>query len=322
MRPLHAAALMVTTFVSFIHAPLAAAQAWPAKPVRLIVNSAAGASVDLIARAFSQRLGATLGQPIIVDNRAGGGGTIGIRDVAKAPADGYTLLHSAGSLFVFGSHMKGLDFDIATEVEPIATTARNTILLVARPDLGANNVADLMAMARANPGKLNFGSGSLGLQAATEMMLLAAKVRATNVPYKSVAQMVTDLVGGQIDFALEPGTSIAHAKAGKLRLLAAVSSVRSSALPDLPTLAQAGVEADAGTITVIGLYGPAKLPGDIAARLNAEVGKIMQTPEARSVLSGIGSDPINLTPTEFSAMLRRDRDRYGAVIREANIRIE
>ena len=302
--------------------PQSMAQSWPAKPVRMIVNGLPGASADLIARAFGPRLGATLGQPIIIDNRAGGGGTIAISATAKSSPDGYTLLHSPGSLFVFGPHMQGLDFDVTRDVVPVATTARNTILLVVRPSLGVNSVAELVALARANPGKLNFGSGSAGLQVATVMMLRAAKIQATNVPYKGPPQVLNDLIGGQIDFAFDPGIAIAQAKAGKVKLLAAVSASRSSALPDLPTMAEAGTDVDAGAITVLGLYAPAGLPRDIAARLNAELGRIMQTPEARAVVAGIGSDVVTSTPEEFAKSLQRDRERYGVVIREADIRID
>ena len=303
-------------------ASTAFSQTWPAKPIRLIVNGLPGASADIVARAFATRLGATLGQPVIVDNRAGGGGTVPISNVAKAAPDGYTLLHSPGSLFVFGPHMQGLDFDVTRDLLPIATTARNTILLVARPGLGVNTPAELVALARAHPGKLNFGSGSAGLQVATVMMLRAAGIQATNVPYKGPPQVLTDLIGGQIDFTFDPGIAIPQAKAGKVRLLAAVSSQRSSALPDLPTLIESGIDVDAGAITVLGLYAPAGLPRDIAARLNAEVGRIMQSPEARAAAAGIGSDVVATTLEEFARWLARDRERYGVVIREANIRIE
>jgi tripartite-type tricarboxylate transporter receptor subunit TctC len=310
-------AVLMMSLATFAHG-----QGWPSKPVRIVVNGAPGSTADLIARGFNQRLGSSLGQPVIVDNRVGGGGSTGIGVVAKSAPDGYTLLHSPGSLFVFGSHVPGLDFDITTDIEPIATTARNTILLTARPGLNVSTVGELVALARANPGKLNYGSGSLGLHVATEMMLRAAKARATYVPYKSPPQALNDLMGGQIDFVLDPGIAIPHAKAGKVRLLGAASSVRSQALPDLPTLAEAGVDMDAGMITVIALYGPARLPKDMVARLNAEVGRIMQTPEARAVVSGLGSEVLTSSPSEMAALLRRDRERYGTVIREANIRIE
>ncbi len=320
MHPLLRLAV-ATTFV-FSLAPPALAQAWPAKPMRLIVNSPPGASVDLIARTFAPRLASALGQPVVVDNRGGGGGAIGVSAVAKSSPDGYTLLHSAGSLFVFGPHVKGLDFDIVRDLEPIVTTARNTVLVVSRSGLAAGSLAELIALARANPGKLNFGSGSYGLHAATEMMLRAAKVQANHVPYKGVAQMLTDLIAGHIDFALDPGTAIPHGKAGKLRILAVASSARSSSLPDIPTTAEAGTDVDVGAIAVIGMYGPAGLPRDIVSRLQNETGRIMQTPESRASLGRIGSDVLNISASEFAAALSRDRERYGILIREANIRIE
>ena len=302
--------------------PPVAAQGWPAKPVRVVVNGLAGSSADLIARAFAPRLGATIGQAVVVENRAGGGGGIGIGVVAKSPADGYTLLHSPGSLFVFGPHMQGLDFDVTRDLEPLATTARNTILLVVRPGLPVKSVAELVALARENPDKLNFGSGSAGLHVATAMILRAAKIQATHVPYKGPPQLLNDLIGGQIDFALDPGIAIPQIRAGKVRLLAVMSAARSSALPDTPTMSEAGTDVDAGAITVLGLYAPSGLPRDIGARLNAEIGRIMQGAEARAVAAGMGSDVVTTSPEEFSAWLRRDRERYGVVIREANIRIE
>jgi tripartite-type tricarboxylate transporter receptor subunit TctC len=153
-------------------------------------------------------------------------------------------------------------------------------------------------------------------------MLRTVKAQATHVPYKGVMQALNDVIGGQVDFALDPGTAIQQAKAGKVRILGAVSSVRSQILPDLPTLAESGVDTDAGAITVLALYGPARMPRDIVTRLNSEVSRIMQSAEARTVVTGLGSEVLTTSPSEFTALLRRDRERYGVVIREANIRIE
>ena len=204
------------------------AQTWPHKPIRTLMNVPPGSAVDVIVRIFSAPLGEALGQPLLLDYRAGGAGNIGVEAVVKSAPDGYTLLASAGGTMVINSHLYKLNFDMGADLEPVAATARPSIFLVVRAGLPVRSVAELIAYARANPGKLNFGSpgSGTGLHIAAEMMLRMAKVQATHVTYKGAAQMLTDLLGNQIDFMFDPGPAIPHIKSGKLRLLAAANTAR------------------------------------------------------------------------------------------------
>lgn len=315
---------LVSAAFALALAPAISAQSWPAKPVRLIVAAAAGTATDSVARIYVPRLGDALGQPVIIDNRAGSAGNIALEAVAKSAPDGYTFLSAPGGIIVTGPHLYKLGIDVAKDLEPVAPTSRASMFLVVRPGLAVNSVADLVAHARANPGKLNFstsGSGSTPHLAA-EMMLRAAKVQATHVPYKSGAQAMNDVVGGQIDFIFDPGSVVPQIKAGKLRLLAVARSTRSPFFPDTPTMAEAGTDVDVGATTMTGVYAPAGMPRDMLIRVNRELARIVMTPEARSALTGVGAEPAAATPEEFAAQVRRDRERFGVIIREANIRVD
>jgi len=315
--------LKTAAFVfAFAFAPLACAQAWPVKPVRVIVNTAAGGPVDQVARIFAPQLGEALGQPIVIEHRAGAGGTVGLEMVAKSAPDGYTLLHTSGSPIVIGPHLYKLSVDVARDLAPVVPTVRATQLLVVRAGLPVRSVADLIAYGRANPGKLNFGSPGNGtvLHIYAEMMLRGARIEATHVPYKGAAPALAALLGGQLDFVFDPGGAIPHIKADKLRLLAVVLAARSPSFPDTPTMAEAG--ADVGTDPLYGVYAPAGVPREIVTRLNREIGRIMQTAEAHTALAGLGPQAVTASPEEFATLMHRDRERFGAFVREANIRAD
>jgi tripartite-type tricarboxylate transporter receptor subunit TctC len=298
------------------------AQEWPVKPIRIMVNVPPGGGIDQITRVAAPRLSEALGQPVVVDNRGGAGGNIGVEQVAKAAPDGYTLLAAIGSTIVMGPHLYKLSFDAGRDLLPIAPIARTLMFLVARNSLPVNNVAELVAYARANPGKLNFGSPGVGTgpHIATEMMLRAAKMQATHIPYKGSAETMAALFGNTIDFAFDPGSAVRQARAGKLRLLAVASAKRSPLAPDAPTLAEAGVEVDSSTVH--GLYAPSGTPAAIAVRLHREFDRVMRGPEAVKAVAAVTAESVYATQEEFAAQLRRDRERYGLVIREAGIRAE
>jgi tripartite-type tricarboxylate transporter receptor subunit TctC len=308
--------------LAFAVAPPAAAQAWPDKPVRLIVNFGTGGAPDLVARLYAPRLAEALGQPVVVENRAGAGGNIGVEAVARAAPDGYTLLSSASSSFVIGPHVYKLAFDPVKDIAPVAPTALTPMYLVVRSDAPAKTVAELVAHARANPGKLNYGSAGNGTlpHVAAEMWLRTAGIQAVHVPFKGSGAALAALLGQQVDFVFDPGVAIPQVKAGKARLLAVGSASRSQGFPDTPTLREAG--ADMTAVSVVGLYAPAGTPAEIVARLNREITRIMQTSEMRSALTGMAAEPIAASPQEFAALLARDRERFGAIVREANIRVE
>jgi tripartite-type tricarboxylate transporter receptor subunit TctC len=303
-------------------APPASSQDWPAKPVKVIVNVPPGSAVDVVARIFSAPLAEALAKPVLIEYRVGAAGNIGVEAVVKSAPDGYTLLSSAGGTMVVNPHLYKLGFDMEKDLDPVAATARPAILLVVRPQLPARNVGELVAYARANPGKLNYGSpgAGTGLHIAAEMMLRLAKVQATHVAYKGAAQMLTDLLGNQLDFLFDPGPAIPHIKSGKIRLLGVANASRSALFPDTPTMAEAGLDVDVGFYH--GVYAPAGTPREIVARLNREIVRIMSTPEAVGALAVIAAEPVNASAEEFAQHQRRVRARFGVVVREANIRAE
>ena len=294
MHPL--ARYLVFAAFAFSFTSFAWGQAWPVKPMRFVVNFPPGSAPDVVSRIGSQPLGEALGQSIVVENRVGAAGNIGVEAVAKSVPDGYTLLISPGGPIVINPHLYKLSVDVAKDLNPIAPMVHNVIFLVVRSKLPVHNVADLIAYVRANPGKVNFGSPGAGstLHISAEMMLRAARIQATHIPYKGVAQVLTDLIGGQIDFAFDAGAAVPLIKAGKLRLLAVTSSKRSPIFGESPTMAEAGL--DVNTSTMTGVYAPSGTPQGIITRLNREIGRIMQTPEARAALAAIATAAAPASP--------------------------
>ena len=233
---------------AFALAPLtpAQAQAWPTKSVRLVVNFAPGGSTDVIARSMAQKLSETLGQPVVVDNRVGASGNIGLEIVARSAPDGYTLLHSSDGPILINPHLMKMGIDVAKDLLPVAPTGGSAMFVIARPGIPSRNLAEFLAYARANPGKLNYGSAGNGtLQHVTiEMMMAEAKFKAVHVPYKGSQAVLVDLLGGQVDFTVDLGAAIPHIRSGKLRLLGVPWKTRSPIFPDTPTLIEQGVNVD------------------------------------------------------------------------------
>ena len=297
------------------------AQTWPTKPIRLIVNFPPGGTTDLMARAFTPKLAEALGQPVVIDNRGGAAGNIGLEVAAKAPPDGYTLLASSGSPIVVGPHLYKLSVNVDRDLAPIAPLARILTLLVVRPGLPVKSVPELTAYLRANTNKLNYGSVGTGstLHIHAERYLYANKLRATHVPYKGAALMVTALLSDQVDFAFDSGLSVQHVKSGKLRVLAVAAAARSTLFPDTPTMTETGTEVNDA---LFGVYAPTGTPRAIITRLNREIARIMQLPDSRAVLATFAAETVTLSPEEFTDIQRRDRERYGVFIRTANIRAD
>ena len=302
-------------------APLAYAQAWPERPIRLIVNFAAGGSTDIIARSMATQLGEALGQPVVVENRVGAGGNIGLVAVARAVPDGYTLLHSSDGPILINPHIFKMEVDVARDLLPVAPTAGAALFLISRADIPARNMAEFVAYARANPGKLNYGSAGSGTlqHVAIEMIRDAAKFDAVHVPYKGSQAVLVDLLGGRVDFTMDLGAAIPHIKSGKLRLLAVPGKERSPIFPETPTLMQSGVNVDLAWIS--GVYAPAGTPAPIVARLNQEIGRIMQTPATKKELDAMAAVSLpHLSPQEFARQQQRARDNFGAIVRQAGIK--
>jgi len=308
----------------FAAASLSFAQTWPAKPLRMIVNFGAGGSTDVIAGSMAPRLGEALGQPVVVENRVGAGGNIGLEVVARSAPDGYTLLHSSdGTILINPFLYDNMTVDVTRDIVPVVPTGRSAIFLVARAGLPVKILPEFVAYARANPGKLNYGSAGAGTlqHVATEMLAREAKINVVHVPYKGSQQVLVDLLGGQIDFTFDLGASIEHVKSGKVRLLAVPTDTRSPIFPDVPTMAEAGTNMTIAWLS--GIYVPAGTPRDIINRLNTEINRIMQTAEARSALSKMAAEPAPpASPEAFADSQQKARDRFGALVKEANIRLK
>ncbi|MGZ5095847.1 MAG: Bug family tripartite tricarboxylate transporter substrate binding protein [Burkholderiales bacterium] len=314
--------LIVTAFV-FALPTVVSGQSWPTKPIRMIVNFAAGGSTDVIARSMSSKLSETLGQQVVVDNRVGVGGNIGLEAVAKSPPDGYTLLHSSDGTILINPHLYKMNVDVAKDLDPVAPTAKAAIFFVVRPGLPVKNLAEFVAYAKANPGKLNYGSAGNGTlqHVAAEMMMRVANIQVTHVPYKGSQQVLVDLLGGQIDFTFDLGAAIPHIKSEKVRLLAVPGNARSPFFPDTPTMAEAGTNVDITWLS--GVYAPAGTPREIVTRLNREIGRIMQAADTRSMLTAMAAEAVpSISPEAFAAQQQIARDRFGVLVREAKIRVD
>jgi tripartite-type tricarboxylate transporter receptor subunit TctC len=297
------------------------AQTWPSKPVKVVVNFPPGGAADQIARAVAQPLQTALGQPVVIENRAGSGGNIGGDAVAKSPPDGYTLLMSSGGMVSVNPHIYAkMPFDPAKDLVPVAAAARVLVFLVVRTENPATNFKGFIADLKAHPGQRSFGSPGNGSSPhmATEMMKAQAGVYAVHVPYRGAAPALTDLLGGQLDFLFDPGIAVPHIKAGKLRVLAVGSPQRSPLFPDVPTLDELGLKGfDADT--VFGFYAPAGTPELVIAKLNAEINRILATPALKERINALGGVPAAMTPAEFGAKAAEDSKRFGAIIRERKI---
>jgi len=294
---------------------------WPSRPIKVICNFPAASSPDALVRAISQPLGQALGQPVVIENRAGASGMIGAEAVAKAQPDGHTLLMTAGSTITTNPHVfPRMSFDPAKDLAPVAALARLNLFLVTRGDFPAGNVAEFLAYLKNHPGKTSYGSAgnATGLHLAGEMLKGQAGVYSIHVPYRGASLALQDLLAGQIDFYFDPGIALQHVKAGKLKMLAIAAPQRSPLYPDIPTLHESGLKNfDAGTTH--GVYAPAGTPAAIVERLNREINTILATPHVRQQIAPMAADPTPMTPSQFDALMREDGKRYGAVIRERKI---
>ncbi|TMH46328.1 MAG: tripartite tricarboxylate transporter substrate binding protein [Betaproteobacteria bacterium] len=313
----------VALLLALLVSQAALAQAWPNRPVRFLVPFAAGAGInDIMARLVGQHLGAGLGQPVVIENRAGAGGIAGTEAAAKAAPDGYTFLMTNVSLVTSAYLYSRLPYDPQKDFVPVTLVATSPLMLVVHPSIAASSVQELIALAKANPGRLNFGSGGVGStpHLSVELFKSAAGIDAVHVPYKGGAPALNDLISGQLSFMIEnvPGT-MPFVKGGKLRALAITSAQRSLLEPALPTMAESGVR-DYEVVGWQGLFGVAGTPPDIVVRLQAEVGKVLRLPEVRERLAALGAEPIGSTPAEFGAFVRAENARWGRIIREKGMR--
>jgi tripartite-type tricarboxylate transporter receptor subunit TctC len=300
------------------------AQAWPSKPISLIVPFPAGGTTDVLARALADKLQQSLGQPVIVESKPGAGATLGADYVAKARPDGYTLLVGAVHHTIATSVYRKLPYDFQKSFAPVTTIALVPNVLVVNAANPAKSVAELVAQAKAQPGKLNYGSNGNG----TAQHLIGTQFEnvtgtdIVHIPYKGSGPLVTDLLGNQVTMSFDTLTPVLpHIKAGKLRALAVTTAKRASALPDVPTLEEAGVKGIA-IGTWFGLLAPAATPKEIVARLNAEAVKVIQSPQFRKRMEEIGAEPVGDTSEQMAAQIRTETDKFARLVKDAKVTIE
>ncbi len=299
-------------------------QAWPSKPITLIVPFPTGGTTDVLARAVGVELGKALGQPVIVESKPGAGATLGADFVAKAKPDGYTLLMGAVHHTIATSVYKKLPYDFQKDLAPVSTVALVPNVLVVNPSVPAKNVKELLALAKAQPGKFTYGSNGNG----TGQHLIGAQfesmggVQLLHVPYKGSGPLTTDLLGGQINMSFDTITPVLpQIKAGKLRALAVTTSKRSAALPDVPTLDEAGLKGfNLGTW--FGVLAPAATPAPVVERLNKEIARIVNLPEFRKKMEDIGAETIGNTPAQMAAQIKDDTERFARLVKEAKVSID
>lgn len=303
----------------------ALAQSYPTKPVTIIVPFAAGGTTDILARIIGQALTTELGQSVIVDNRAGAGGNIGGAMAAKAPADGYTLfMGTVGTHAINASLYKKMPFDPVKDFAPLTRVANVPNLLVANPNQPFKSVKELIAYAKANPGKVNFGSSGNGssIHLSGELFKSLAKVDMVHVPYKGSAPAVTDLLGNQIAIMFDNMPSaIQHVRSGKLVPLAVTTAKRSPELPNVPTIAEAGVPGYEAT-SWFGMFAPAGTPAPVVAQLNKALVKVLNQADVKKKINEQGAETVSETPEQFAAFIQAESVKWGKVVKESGASLD
>lgn len=324
MSQLKLAAALACGMTLALGSAAANAQAYPDHPIRVIVPFSPGGAVDGPMRLMAQEMSKRLGQQVVVENKPGAGATIGSELVAKAPADGYTLLLASQTNAISASLYRALAYDPVEDFAPISLIGREPGVLVVIPALPVNTVAEFVAYAKARPGKVDYASSGNGSGQHLFMALFASMtdLKLNHVPYRGSGQATTDLLGGTVSASI-PGTAgmVAHVKAGKLRALAVTGAKRSPQLPDVPTMAEAGVPGYEAYVW-LGLMAPKATPQSVITRLNREVVAALATPEVRAYMATAGIEIVGSTPAEFGAFFRAERDQWAKVVRETGARIE
>jgi tripartite-type tricarboxylate transporter receptor subunit TctC len=313
---------VVLSLVSMLTIP-AAAQDYPFKSIRMVVPYPPGGAGDMHVRLISQKLGVLLGQTVVVENRAGASGNIGAEYVVKSAPDGYTLVFGTTNMAINQAVSGKMPFNVLTDLEPITITLNSQNLLAVRTTMPANNIKELIAYAKANPGKINFGSSGIGSPwLAVEILKSLAGVEMVHVPYKGDGPAIVDLIGGQIDiYATNISAVDAHHRAGKIRGLAVTSRKRSASLPDIPTMEEAGVPG----YELEGWFGflaPAGTPRPIIEKLHAAMVKIVAMPDVQKSMLDIGLSPATLTPEEFRQRIQSDIAKFTRVVKSSGIKVE
>jgi tripartite-type tricarboxylate transporter receptor subunit TctC len=306
-------------------APPALGQSYPSKPVRMILAFPPGGPTDINARIFAQKLGESMNQQIVVDNRAGAGGNIGAAEAAKSPADGYTIFYNTSAISIAPSMYSKLNYDVLKDYAPVALTATVPLVLVVNPALPVKSVQELVAYAKANPGKINYGSSGTGTITHLASALFGAQMGLTlqHIPYKGSAPALVDVAGGQTQMMIDTiNTVLPYVKDNRLRALAIAIPRRSAALPDVPTLEEAaglpGFEMSAWQ----GIVVPAATPKEIVAKLNAEINKAVQNPDLRLRLAAQGAEPLGGTSEQYAAYIRAELERWSSVVKDSGAKAD
>ena len=314
--------LRLALLLSLLCATQALAQAWPSKPVRIVVAFAPGGSTDISTRHVAEKISGALGQPVLVETRVGATGNVGAEAVARSAPDGYTFLSTADAL-ASNPHLFKMSFDAAKDLVPVIQLTRQPVVLAAHPSVGVNNVKELVAVLKAKPGMAiaNSGAGSQQHMVA-EWFAQQSGIKLTHVPYKGGGQAVTDLVGGQVPLGSLGNTPLLpHYRAGKLKILAQSNKARSASLPDVPTYEEAGYP---GLVLDqwLGLFAPAGTPREAIQRMNAEVGKALADATIRERFAQAGLEPVGGSAEQFAKLYRDDYEKYGKLVKQLNIKLD
>ena len=300
------------------------ADVYPNRPVRFILPFPPGGGTDILGRLIAERLTASLGQPVVVENRGGAGGNVGVEVAAKAAPDGYTIVLVAPSLAISATLYSKLNYDAVKDFAPISLVAAVPNVMVTNPAVNAQNLAEFIALAKTRPGGMNFGSGGSGTSnhLAGELFNSVVGVKLVHVPYKGVNLAMNDVLSGQVQLVVMGIPAVApHIKAGKLRALGVLARERSPTLPDVPTIAEAGLP-NFEVTTWYGVLAPAGTPRTIINRLNAELVRIMHSPELKDRLAALATDPLTGTPDEFAEFIRQEIAKWGKVVRDAGLKAD
>ena len=300
------------------------AQDYPSRPVRIVVPFSPGGSTDTLARIVGQKLTERSGQPVIIENRAGAGGHIGAEQVARSAPDGYTLLLGGVPHAISASLYSKLPYDLARDLTAIAEVASFPSAIVLHPSLPANSVKELIALARARPGQLSFGSAGIGSpnHLSLELFQAMAGVSMVHVPYKGSGQLVGDLLAGQVQLAsMGLPVALPHVHSGKLRAIAVTGAARSALLPDVPTVSEAGLPGFEVT-SWYGVFAPAGLPADIVVKLNSEIGSAVTAPDVKERLAALGAEPSVKTPDQFARYVREEITKWAKVVKDSGAKAE
>jgi tripartite-type tricarboxylate transporter receptor subunit TctC len=317
-------ALVAAVACAFLAAwPAAAAETWPARPVRVIVGLAAGGATDIVARLMGQWLSERTGQQFIIENRTGAGTNIATEAVVRAPADGYTLLLTSGANFINGTLYEKLSYDFARDIAPVVALAREPHILAVHPSVPATTVAEFITLAKANPGRITMASGGTGTpgHVSGEMFKMQAGVNLVHVPYRGAAPALSDLLGGQVQVYFTPmSAAVEYIRSGRLRALGITTAKRSAALADVPAVAESvpGFEAS----QAYGIGAPRNTPAAIIDKLNAEANAILALPAVRARLADLGETPLGGSPADFARLIADETEKWGRAVRFSGAKVE